>query len=579
MRIGVCGGVYSNPYALRAFLDDARRRGCERLFCLGDLGGFGAEPDAVWPLLVDNGVECIAGNYDVAIGRGDDDCGCGYRDPRDNEFAQLIYDFTKAHTSADFAAWMRTLATEHRETIDGHDLHLVHGSPLVLNDFFWESLDDDEVRLRVEASGADVLCCTHTGLPWQKRVDGCLVVNVGALGRPANDGRREVWYAVIDLDEGHAEAELVPLAYDWAAHAGSMRAAGLPEPFVETVETGWWTTCLEVVPPLERSRGRYQLYRSAVPDGFAEDGVGWADPPEVVDNGLPVVPLFGSPLFPPRLWVYTNFHCNLRCVYCSVASSPTARRRSMPLARFCSLVDEAVAEGFTEIYMTGGEPFLEPDIVDMIIYASDRLATVVLTNAMLFKGRQLHELERLAGRFSRPGTLLAGSASAQQTDSGARRLVLQTSIDGARPETHDRNRGQGSWAKAMEGLAIGCELGLPMRVGLTETPDNASEVPELGALLAAMGITGRDFAVRPLIRRGFSDTGIDVDETNTVPELSVSVDGVHWHPAGADIETSPDMLLAAGQVPLAEAKRLAVERFLALRQADGSLPHIYNCAV
>ena len=558
MRIGVCGGVYSNPYALRAFLDDARRRGCERLFCLGDLGGFGAEPDAIWPLLVDNGVECIAGNYDVAIGRGDDDCGCGYRDPRDNEFAQLIYDFTKAHTSAEFAEWMRTLPTEHRETVEGLDVHFVHGSPLVLNAFFWESLDDDEVRLRVKTSGADVLCCTHTGLPWQKRVDGCLVVNVGALGRPANDGRRDVWYAVLDLDDGRAEAELVPVAYDWQAHAASMRAAGLPEPFVETVESGWWTTCLEVVPPLERSRGRYQLYRSAVPRGFAADGVGWADAPEVVDDGLPVVPLFGSPLFPPRLWVYTNFHCNLRCGYCSVASSPTARRRSMSPERFRSLVDEAVAEGFTEIYLTGGEPFLEPHIVDMIVYASDRLDTVVLTNAMLFKGRQLTELRRLSGRD---------------------RLVLQTSIDGARAETHDRNRGEGSWARAMEGLAMGCDLGLPMRVGLTETPDNACEVPELAALLAERGITGRDFAVRPLIKRGFSDAGIEVDETNTVPELAVSVDGVHWHPAGADVETSPDMLLAPGAVPLAEAKRLVVERFLRLRQRDGSLPTIYNCAV
>ncbi len=503
-------------------------------------------------------MECIAGNYDVAIGRGDDDCGCGYLDPRDNEFAQLIYDFTKAHTSADYAAWMRTLDIEHRETVEGLDVHFVHGSPLVLNDFFWESLDDDEVELRVKTSGADVLCCTHTGLPWIKRVGECLVVNVGALGRPANDGRREVWYAVIDIDDGHAEAELVALAYDWQAHAASMRAAGLPEPFVETVETGWWTTCLEVVPPLERSRGRYQLYRSAVPGGFAAEGVGWADAPEVVDDGLPVVPLFATPLFPPRLWIYTNFHCNLRCVYCSVASSPTARRRSMPLPRFRDLIDEAVVEGFTEVYLTGGEPFLEPDIVEMILYASDRLDTVVLTNAMLFKGRQLAELRRLAGRDH---------------------LVLQTSIDGARAGTHDRNRGQGSWARAMEGLALGCELGLPMRVGLTETPENAHEVAELGALLATMGITGRDFAVRPLIKRGFSDTGIHVDDANTVPELSVSVDGVHWHPAGADVETSPDMLLAAGEVPLAEAKRLAVERFLTLRQRDGTLPHIYNCAV
>jgi hypothetical protein len=53
VRIAVCGGVYSNPYALRAFVTDARRRGAERLYCLGDLGGYGAEPDAIWPVLTE----------------------------------------------------------------------------------------------------------------------------------------------------------------------------------------------------------------------------------------------------------------------------------------------------------------------------------------------------------------------------------------------------------------------------------------------------------------------------------------------------------------------------------------------
>lgn len=102
-KIAAFGGPYANPYALRAVLADARTRGCERLFCLGDLGGYGAECDTVWPLLLDAGVECIAGKYDVAIGRGDPDCGCGYVDGRDNHYAQLIYDYTLAHTSAAFA--------------------------------------------------------------------------------------------------------------------------------------------------------------------------------------------------------------------------------------------------------------------------------------------------------------------------------------------------------------------------------------------------------------------------------------------------------------------------------------------
>src|SRR4051812_10096706 len=227
-KIAVCGGPYANPHALAAMLEDARARGCERIFCLGDLGGFGAEPDAIWPLLTGHGVECIAGNYDVAIGRGDPDCGCGYSDPRDNHFAQLIYDHTREHTSPDFAAWMRELPAEHRETLGGVDVHMVHGSPLATNDFMWESLSDDELRQRVRASGADVLLCTHTGIPWQREVDDTLVVNVGAVGRPANDGRTETWYALVGLAEGAAGAEPVPGAYDWRGQGGRTPARGPP---------------------------------------------------------------------------------------------------------------------------------------------------------------------------------------------------------------------------------------------------------------------------------------------------------------------------------------------------------------
>ncbi len=576
-RLAVCGGVYANPHALRAFVADARARGADRLLCLGDLGGFGAECDAVWPLLLEHGVECIAGNYDVAIGRGDTDCGCGYTDERDNHFAQLMYDYTLASTSRDFAAWMADLPLERRERVGGCDVHMVHGSPVEINDFLWESLHDDELRMRLAACAGgppDVLLCTHTGIPWSRRVDtqsasrsgtgATLIVNVGAVGRPANDGRREAWYALVDLEDGRAEAELVPLAYDWRAHAAAMRAAGLPEPFAETVETGWWTTCLEVVPPAERARGRYHVYRDRLPEGFAVEGAGWADAPAPADDGLPVMELFGSALFPPRLWVYSNFHCNLACGYCVVASSPQARKRSLGFARFAALVDEAVAEGFTELYVTGGEPFVEPEIVPMLEYASERIATVCLTNAMLFAGggRRTRELTRLAGR---------------------ERLVLQSSVDGARAETHDAWRGQGSYAKAMEGIARARDLGLPLRVAMTETPENRGEVEELRAVLAGLGVRGDDFAVRPLVARGFAadaEGGMEVSDAVMVPELTVTADGLHWHPVGGDVGASPDFVVARGdRVPLAEGKRLVTQRFLELRQADGSLPEAFHCAI
>jgi len=342
-----------------------------------------------------------------------------------------------------------------------------------------------------------------------------------------------------------------------------MRAAGLPEPFAETVETGWWTTCLEVVPPAERARGRYHVYRDQLPAGFAVEGAGWADAPAPSDDGLPVMSLFGSALFPPRLWVYSNFHCNLACDYCVVASSPKARKRSLGFERFAALVDEAVAEGFAELYVTGGEPFVEPDMVAMLEYASARLPTVCLTNAMLFRtGRRARELERLAGRDG---------------------LVLQTSVDGARAATHDAWRGAGSFVKAMDGIAHARELGLPLRVAMTETPENRSEVDELRGVLAGFGVRGDDFTVRPLVARGFAEDvegGMAVSDAVMVPELTVTADGLHWHPVGGDVGASPDLLVARGaRVPLAEGKRLITQRFLELRQADGTLPEAFRCAV
>jgi len=561
-RLAICGGVYSNPYALAAFLTDARMRGADRLACLGDFGAYGAEPEAIWSLLVAGGVECIAGNYEVAIGSGQQDCGCGYADDADNAFAQIAYDYTFRNTSARFAAWMRTLPTERRSTVDGVDLHLVHGSPLALNDFWWDSLEENAHRLRVGASGADVVCCTHSGMPWTRRITSeagreTLVVNVGALGRPANDGGRHVWYALVDLHAGQASAELVALDYDWAAQAASIRAAGLPEAFAETVETGWWTTCLEIVPPAERSRGRFQLYKSALPE-FSGAPVSWGGIPEVPDDERPVLPLFGSVLFPPRLWCYTNFDCNLACGYCSVASSPQARPRRIGLPRFAELVDQAVREDFTQLYVTGGEPFLEPDIVEMLLYATEWIDVVCLTNGMLYQGWRRAQLDRLTARP---------------------RLILQTSLDGAEPGAHDAIRGRGSWAKAMDGLEIALSLGLPVRVGMTETRHNIGHAEPLRRLLAGKGVDPSQVAVRPLVARGHSDEGLSIGEDDTVPELTVTTDGWHWHPAGADVGSSPDMFLGGPQVSMAEAKRRVVERFLHLRQHDGSLPLIYNCAV
>lgn len=85
--------------------------------------------------------------------------------------------------------------------------------------------------------------------------------------------------------------------------------------------------------------------------------------------------------------------------------------------------------------------------------------------------------------------------------------------------------------------------------------------------------------MRPMLRRGVAQTGLEIAGSSTVPELTVTAEGLHWHPAGADAATSPDMLLARAPVSLAAGKRLVTERFLAARLADGTVPRPYRCAV
>jgi predicted phosphodiesterase len=263
-RAAFFGGVYGNALALEAAIDDARRRGAEALYCLGDLGGCGPHPERVPPLLLDNRVTVIQGNYESSIGQDRDDCQCGYTDPRDNHFAQIAYDYTRARTPAAFKAWYRSLPPELRLEMGGRRLLLCHGSPRRQNEFLWKSTSPVPFLERLlREHEADVVLCTHTGLHWSRTLpSGGQVVNVGALGRPANDGSTHVWYALLSAPRGTEgtvplDVEFVPVVYDHELLARQMREQRLPDEFVQSILSGWWTTCLEVLPAREREAGRY----------------------------------------------------------------------------------------------------------------------------------------------------------------------------------------------------------------------------------------------------------------------------------------------------------------------------------
>lgn len=254
-RFAFIGGIYSNYWALRATFDDIARHSPDRTFFLGDLGAFGPHPNRVPELLIERGIEGIQGNYEESLSSRANDCHCGYTDPRDNHYAQISYDYTFANTSDALKDWMGTLPSHIRFEADGKRFLLVHGSPRRINEFLWRSTSPDAFLEKLcDDYDADVIVCTHSGLHWHRALgEGRHVINAGVIGRPANDGRMNVWYALVD----DMNVEFVPVTYDHQRLAAEMRAEKLPEEFVETILTGWWTTCLEILPAKERAGGRY----------------------------------------------------------------------------------------------------------------------------------------------------------------------------------------------------------------------------------------------------------------------------------------------------------------------------------
>ena len=248
-----------------------------------------------------------------------------------------------------------------------------------------------------------------------------------------------------------------------------------------------------------------------------------------------------------KLWIYTNYDCNLKCAYCSVESSPTAPRRALSLSTVQQLIDEAVALNFSEVFFTGGEPFILAEIYDMLAYASARVKTTVLTNAMLLKGQRL---ERLC---------------AIKHDN----LIVQVSLDGAQPDQHDAYRGAGSFAKTIEGIQALLANGFRVRLGTTETPANSAHLAEVCEFHRTLGIPEEDHLIRPLAKRGFSSDGMEVGMATLTPELTVNVEGVFWHP----VSTTSDMQISKQIFPLAAARDRACEIAEEIART-GAVPHI-----
>jgi pyruvate-formate lyase-activating enzyme/TusA-related sulfurtransferase len=252
-----------------------------------------------------------------------------------------------------------------------------------------------------------------------------------------------------------------------------------------------------------------------------------------------------------RLWLYTNFDCNLHCDYCCVRSSPKAPRRELGLARVQRIAREAAELDVSEIFVTGGEPFLLEDIGEILAACSATAPTTVLTNGMLFTGQRLQTLRSLPND----------------------RLALQISLDSPTPERHDRHRGKGTWMRAWKGVERARAEGFRVRLAATVSTDQEAE--EFRRFLDAQQISEEDRVIRRIALRGFATEGVALARADLVPEITITAEGVYWHPVGAE---DPDLLVSPNIFPLAESFAAVRRAFERESEHQRRLATIFNCA-
>jgi hypothetical protein len=153
------------------------------------------------------------------------------------------------------------------------------------------------------------------------------------------------------------------------------------------------------------------------------------------------------------------------------------------------------------------------------------------------------------------------------------RLTLQISLDSPTPQRHDLHRGAGTWAKAWKGIERARAEGFRVRLAATVATD--AEAEEFRLFLDNRRIGEADRVIRRIALRGFATDGLALGRADLLPEITITADGVYWHPVGAE---DADLLVTPEIFPLAEAFAAARRAFERERAHGRRLATIFNCA-
>ena len=247
----IFGGAYSNLEATQALIDAARanRIPAEQCIFTGDSIAYCGNPSETLNLLRDFGCPMIKGNCEIELAVGSDTCGCGFEAGSTCDLlSRGWYAFANQQVSADQRQFMESLPDHLIFTHYGKRYIVLHGGYSQVSQFLLATTLDQEFiniirEIESDFGAFDGVIAGHSGIPFQKCIEGVTCFNSGAIGMPAHNKMSTTSYGVLDA----GSFTIHDLSYDHQTAKNAMITAGLDQGYRTALETGYWPS-EEVLP-------------------------------------------------------------------------------------------------------------------------------------------------------------------------------------------------------------------------------------------------------------------------------------------------------------------------------------------
>jgi putative phosphoesterase len=229
LRIVIISDIHSNLEAFRNVIADLPPY--DRLLCLGDLVGYGPQPNEVVEQLRQlHPTMALMGNHDYAVATGD----TGGFSP----YAAVAVEWTRRHIKPANLDYLSNLHPSARLELSNIGLALFHGSPGdPLSEYIFPGIPERLARRMIQKAGAPVVLLGHTHMPMVYSFHGEMLANPGSVGQP-RDGDPRAAFAILTLSDGEFSFDIKRVEYDLDAVAGKIIQAGLPEFLANRLYTG-----------------------------------------------------------------------------------------------------------------------------------------------------------------------------------------------------------------------------------------------------------------------------------------------------------------------------------------------------